>query len=449
VGIFATPVADLIPADIAVQQPPGNRPERLARALELERAGRARESLAELLALEAEARDSPQLLVHLGRALAAASRAAEAEAKVADALAQWPTDVQLHVLLAELRWQRGAGADATQWLEAAIEAHPRELGLRLVAADLLRHMERAPRALELLEAGLARAPDSAAFLTSVGVVLDDLDRPRDALAYLRAAIPRARNPAPAMLNLAMTLLRTGDAAEALALCDQLLAADPDDQMLIAYRATALRLLGDARHAELCDYARFVRTYRLRPPAEYADITAFNAAFAHELTTLHHASHRPIAQSLRGGTQTERHLPGDNRVIAQFFAMLDAPIREYMAGLDARRVAHPTERRVRDAYRIAGSWSVKLAPGGFHTNHVHPQGWLSSAYYVELPPVDDGARAAWLKFGEPGVRVELPAEHFVRPETGMLVLFPSFFWHGTVPFREGGDRLTAAFDVVPA
>jgi len=29
-----------------------------------------------------------------------------------------------------------------------------------------------------------------------------------------------------------------------------------------------------------------------------------------------------------------------------------------------------------------------------------------------------------------------------------VLFPSYFWHGTVPFHAGA-RLTAAFDVIPA
>jgi len=414
----------------------------------MDRAGHAAEALAELLALDSEARDSPQLLVHLGRALVAANRAGEAETKVADALATWPTDPELHILLAELRWQRGAGASATQWLEAAIDAHPQVVGLRLVAASLLRNMDNAPRALELLEGGLARAPESAAFLTSLGVVLDDLDRPREALGYLRAATSRARNPATAMFNLASVLLRTGDAAEALAICDQLLASAPDDQKILAYRATALRLLGDPRYAALCDHARFVRAYRLVPPAEYADITAFNAAFARELTALHYAARRPIAQSLRGGTQTERRLPVENPVVAQFFAMLDAPIRDYIARLGSPDSPHPTVRRARADYALAGSWSVKLAPGGFHTNHVHPDGWLSSAYYVEVPPVDDGSRAAWLKFGEPGVRIDLPAEHFVRPEAGMLVLFPSFFWHGTVPFSEGGGRLTAAFDVVP-
>ncbi|HUL47329.1 MAG TPA: putative 2OG-Fe(II) oxygenase [Steroidobacteraceae bacterium] len=30
-----------------------------------------------------------------------------------------------------------------------------------------------------------------------------------------------------------------------------------------------------------------------------------------------------------------------------------------------------------------------------------------------------------------------------------VLFPSYFWHGTVPFASEQPRLTVAFDVVPA
>jgi hypothetical protein len=156
--------------------------------------------------------------------------------------------------------------------------------------------------------------------------------------------------------------------------------------------------------------------------------------------------RPV----RGGTQTERNLPRENPVIAAFFAMLDAPIQDYVSRLDAAS-SHPTDRRKRTGYRLAGSWSVQLRPDGFHTNHVHPMGWLSSAYYVELPEraaQGDGERAGWIKFGEPGMeRPVCAADHFVEPRPGMLVLFPSYAWHGTVPFTGGGRRLTAAFDVV--
>jgi hypothetical protein len=56
----------------------------------------------------------------------------------------------------------------------------------------------------------------------------------------------------------------------------------------------------------------------------------------------------------------------------------------------------------------------------------------------------------LTFGQPSIVTTpaLPAEFSVRPSVGMLVLFPSYFWHGTVPFFSDQARLTVAFDVVP-
>ncbi len=436
--------------EIALQHKPESRVVRLERALVMEQQGQHAESLAEIEALVGLAADSPSLLVHFARALRFAGRMEEAEQQLEAGLLRWPTDVPLHTQLAELRWRRGMGEASTEFIESAIARFPRELGLRLVTADHLRNAGHAGKALALLEEGLKVAPDSAAFLTSIGVLLDDLGRPDDALPYLTTAVERAANPAPAKRNLAATLLRLGRAAEGLRLCDELSANAPDDQQLIAYRATALRLLGEPSYGELHDYERLVRIYRLQQPARFANIGEFNAAFAHELSKLHRPEQRPLAQSLRGGTQTERNLPAGNPLIAEFFAMLDAPIRDYIARLRTNG-SHPTDRRKSAGYRLAGSWSVQLQPGGFHTNHVHPQGWLSSAYYIEVPDVvaDDTSREGWLKFGEPGLPIAgCPPDHFVKPAAGMLVLFPSYLWHGTVAFSEGGRRLTAAFDVVP-
>jgi tetratricopeptide (TPR) repeat protein len=422
---------------------------RLEIALLAERRGRHDEALAQFEALSEAEPGSPQLLVHLARALQFAGRDAEARGRLEAGIARWPLEVALHQQLAQLRWRSGDGEHCTSELERVIAAHPQQLGLRLVAADLLRNGGFGERAAGLLERGLALAPDSPAFLTSMGVVLDDLGRDAEALKLLRAAVTRAPQSVPARRNLVPALLRAAQPREALRVLAELLALTPDDQQLIAWRATALRLAGDAEYARLHDYPRLVRSYELQPTAEYTDIHAFNAAFSRELTALHRATQRPLAQSLRGGTQTERNLPRENPVIAAFFAMLDAPIRDYLTHLDAASV-HPTDRRKRAGYRIAGSWSVQLKPEGFHTNHVHPMGWLSSAYYVELPARDDTVtRAGWIKFGEPGMeRPVCAADHFVEPRVGTLVLFPSYLWHGTVPFSGGGRRLTAAFDVVP-
>ena len=53
-------------------------------------------------------------------------------------------------------------------------------------------------------------------------------------------------------------------------------------------------------------------------------------------------------------------------------------------------------------------------------------------------------------GEPGMDVDLkiPIRRAIQPRAGRLVLFPSYMWHGTVPFRDSQPRTTIAFDVIP-
>jgi hypothetical protein len=93
--------------------------------------------------------------------------------------------------------------------------------------------------------------------------------------------------------------------------------------------------------------------------------------------------------------------------------------------------------------------VRLTGSGFHVNHVHPAGWLSSAFYVALPEAAMGGEdhAGWLAIGEPQAELglDLPPIRLVEPRPGRLVLFPSTMWHGTRPFGEG-ERLTVAFDI---
>jgi hypothetical protein len=121
-----------------------------------------------------------------------------------------------------------------------------------------------------------------------------------------------------------------------------------------------------------------------------------------------------------------------------FGALDPPIRRHLAALGASD----------QNYAIASAWSVRLNSGGFHINHVHPEGWISSAFYVRIPGDLQGSEG-FLKFGEPGppTSPHLGEEHLVKPEPGLLALFPSYMWHGTVPFFSKEKRLSCAFDVV--
>jgi len=215
----------------------------------------------------------------------------------------------------------------------------------------------------------------------------------------------------------------------------------------------LRLLGeDAAYGALADYDTLSKAIRVKPPEGYRDIEAFHAELAPYLLRKHLAKQPPTDQTLRGGTQTLGALFVDPHPLIQGLrqSLYDA-VEGFVAALPEDK-AHPFFGRRGKGLKFSGSWSVRLGCGGFHTNHIHPAGWISSAYYVNLPSgvskPDD--RQGWFKMGEtnPDTSPELPAERWVQPEEGKLVLFPSYFWHGTQAFEEGNERLTVAFDVTP-
>jgi uncharacterized protein (TIGR02466 family) len=248
------------------------------------------------------------------------------------------------------------------------------------------------------------------------------------------------------------LLASGRASEALGVAKRGLEVSRYDQFLLGWAASAARACGDTLAETLNDYSRLIRPITLSRPSSWPDLPTFLSDLASSLKALHVFERQPINQSVRGGLQTLQNLShSQDPVIAALFEALDAPIRRYMADLGPGDDPHRS--RVTGDYRIQGAWSVRLKRGGFHTDHFHPQGWISSAFYVETPDqaLDRETREGWIRFGQPPIPTTPPleAEHYVRPEPGRLVLFPSYMWHGTVPFTTDESRMTVAFDLVPA
>ncbi|SRR5579883_352883 len=210
--------------------------------------------------------------------------------------------------------------------------------------------------------------------------------------------------------------------------------------------------GDARYRELFDYENLVRAQPIDVPHGWADLPEYLEDLALALNRMHLLNTHPVGQSLRQGSQVELELDRSPEPAIRAFAQaIDRPIRDYirMAG----NGDDPLRRRNTGRYRLKGAWSVRLRPHGFHVNHFHPEGGLSSACYIQLPTsVNESPHEGWLQFGEPGfpIRPRLPAEHFIKPEPGLLALFPWYMWHGTVPFagKPNEARLTIAFDVLP-
>src|SRR5262249_28012134 len=297
----------------------------------------------------------------------------------------------------------------------------------------------------------ARPLSPPALLLRAGLAALEFD-PGTALALAERALRVVPTNAAARTLLAAARLGVGEARAALADCEALLAGTPDDQYLIALQTTAWRLLGDERYAQLCDYRNLVVPCQLEPPAPWQDLASFLTDLSASLNRLHDPEgHALLFQSLRHGTETTQDLSrSTDTVIQALFRAFAEPIRHYLVHIGSG--SDPLRRRNNGRWRFNGSWSVRLHSSGFHTNHTHPRGWISSACYIELPDcmTDAQSNQGVLTFGEPGIATtaSLRAEHSVRPQVGMLVLFPSYFWHGTVPFRSSQARLTVAFDAVP-
>lgn len=392
----------------------------------------------------------PALHAMLGYALYHGGHIAEARSVLANGVERFPYDPGVQEAFARIQWMDGAGVAFADSFIAAVEGRPGDLPLRFKCAEVLRLAGDAPRCEALLRDGLARHPGHPNLLATLGVLLDETGRLDEALQANRSVAQAFPDVAVLQLNLAHTLMRKEQAEDALKILTTLRAREPGLQLAITYEAMALKQLGDARHGWLCDYERHVQACDLAAPAGFSSVAAFNEELAAALRGMMDAFHHPLEQSLRGGSQTSDNLiHSDHPLLRAYFAALEEPIRAFIAAIGVEP-GHPLWRDPAGRPTLSGCWSVLLRPNGFHVNHTHPNGWLSSSYYVSLPAsVNADSHDGWIKFGEP--RWPIPGcgvERMVQPKEGRLVLFPSYMWHGTIPFPSG-ERLTAPFDVVSA
>jgi tetratricopeptide (TPR) repeat protein len=373
---------------------------------------------------------------------------------------RFPDDIGAQAALAQLLWEHGddrvAGADPfAEFLRAAgRQPGHRELHLRLGAM--------------LIAAGRAR--DALALLGPLQDATTDDPVVRwfraDAYACLgehtlagglyQAAHARLHRLSAGYLNAyARHAFHVGEPDLALRCAAEAITLDPWDQEAWAHRATAWRLLGDPREFWLCDYDRLIGEVEVRAPRGYADMPDFLTRLEERLGQLHGgAGQEPLNQSVRGGSQTPGRLFGRNDAIFRDAGQaMRAAVETWVATLPTDD-HHPFLSRRGPGVRFVGSWSVRLRSSGRHSNHIHNEGWLSSAFYVALPaslrtdkPED---RAGWIQFGQPleELGLDLAPRRMIRPAPGKLVLFPSYLWHGTIPFSDVESRLTIAFDGQP-
>lgn len=331
------------------------------------------------------------------------------------------------------------------------DSAPESAALLLSKAFFLSHEKRAEEALEAYSRAAVLEPDNGAALAGRANSLAMLGRHGEAASAFEHLLSREKN-AELYGCAAEAALLSGDPQKAVHFCDQALAMAPHDQIGLSILSIAWRMMGDDRDEALSGYDSLIRSFELDVPDGFSRMEDFNAELNDWLDRVHPQTREYLNQSLRGGTQTPGQIFGKGHALVEKLrARIDQAVARYIAELK-QDDGHPLlSRRAKD-FRYSGSWSSRLKDCGFHVNHIHPEGWISSCYYIAVPKAveDREQRQGWIKFGEPSFDIPLKdaIKRAIQPSAGRLVLFPSYMWHGTIPFHDAQPRTTIAFDVVP-
>lgn len=368
-----------------------------------------------------------------------------------------PGNAQLHERYNSMLWQTEYADQFGHSYEAAITRLVDSRDVELSYASMLYQAGRVQQAKSVISASELRVSEHHQVLSLSGQIDAELGNYDSAYESLAASLQQqfSKDVAAQMVKIDIILERYNKAQSLLA---KMFSNSPECQLTWALQSLVWRLSGDARYQWLCDYKQFIKTYELAVPAAYASLDDFLLSIRDELNPLHRNENEPLEQTLRNGSQTPPRLLHTNSAGVQALKdSLSTIVASYIDGLQDDP-QHPLLGRKSSQFEFSGSWSVKLRANGFHVNHVHTDGWISSSCYITLPDSTscgddlDPPHQGYIKFGESplqlGEREQI--ELSLEPKPGMVVLFPSYFWHGTYPFSGGESdyRLTAPFDVVP-
>jgi tetratricopeptide (TPR) repeat protein len=401
---------------------------------------------------------------NLGNVLKALSRLEEARGAYRRSLDIHPGQAEALNNLGAVEMELDRLADAIHCFQGAIGENPGFADAHYNLGIALQDTDELEAAIKSYRKALDCDPSHAGAQTNIGYALNEMGRLDEAVKAYKRAIDMAPGYDKVRANLGDVYLKQGKAEAALGLCDDYLEDNPGNISILAFKAIVLEELGrrdDVR--ELYDFDRLLRpVLHSEPPSGhegFADMAAFNKAVSDHVLGHPSLVKAPKSFATRFGRHsgellTESKGPPDtppDTPMAAFEALVMQAVEDY------RRAVPPDPDHpylARRPERLGLSvWGVAMDSQGHQLAHIHPSAWLSGVYYAQIPAVigaDDPDHGGWIEFGRAPddfhATVE-PEVRLLRPEEGLMVLFPSYFYHRTVPFESEDVRISIAFDVL--
>jgi len=395
-------------------------------------------------------------LTRLGSTLITCGRSAEAVDVLARARAVAPDDPQVAYALAHAHLESSEFDAAVTAADAALELRPDDPPTLIVKGVALFQLARYPEAVAALDAAVAAMPEDANAWFHAG-------RARAAAGSRDAAIEayeRAATLAPDLAlvfsQLANLYSAAGQPERAQEVADAFLARHPTSASLLLVKGLALRDAGHAAAADaLLGLDTLVAAEPIETPSRFDDLAAFNAALERMIRSHPSLERVHTNRATRNGVQTGSLMIEPAPEMKALARAIDGRVRALKVAL--RAAGHGDHPWVKHApgHWFVNAWAVVLGDQGYQLPHIHPEAWLSGVYYVATSADGMGpthGEDGWLELGclpDQLVAQAPQPKRRLEPRPGLLVTFPSFTCHRTLPFTGRGARISIAFDVFPA
>jgi len=366
--------------------------------------------LPQLRAAAAAAPERADLKLHLARALFDAGQMAEVVDRLRPALADDGADPQLLHCLGR----------------AAMEIRDDRL------------------AFEALRSAGAKGARGA--FAGLAATLVRLGREDEALQAALAGVQLSPPDSECLRLVARILLDRGEAGRLWTICRDLRSRGATGAWFSAVAISAVATLGlDDELAALLNRGRWFCATRLAVSDE------FNRRLAAELLANEALSRVPPTKATRGaGSRIDRLHHVGGRLAQDLLAKIRAAIEGYVA--ERQAFADDPMIANRPASAALDNWALVVHDDGHEGWHIHPRGWISGVYYVDVPKAEAGGEGhpGAIEFGPYpfGARSENlePYRWNLLPTSGVLLLFPSYYAHRTWPTGVDKPRICVAFDV---
>lgn len=315
----------------------------------------------------------------------------------------------------------------------------------------LRACGQGAEAVAAFEKALAHYGDHAEIYSNLGNALQDEGRYAEAVEAFRKASLIDPNFTDAFVNLGIAHLQAGKAPEALEALRSSLQLEPDNRTALAIQTLALCQLGQDEAARaLTDLDAGIVATKVETVRGFESVTRFNEALAQHVCQHPSIRYEPFSKTTRRGRQTGNLLQGNKGPIARLEQVINRAVEQYLADLPLAK-EHPYRGREIQRWSL-NIWATVLDEQGYQAPHIHPGGWLSGVYYVALPAgIGHDSHDGYIEFGSAPpdlTTIKPPPTRLIRPEEGTLLVFPSFFYHRTLPFTDSRPRISIAFDAIP-